>query len=217
MAVDPPTRDAALMTPDSNTTRATLLGRLQQDPTNESAWKEFVENYGPKIYGWCRYWKLQESDAQDITQDVLLRLATTMKSFSYDRSKSFRGWLKTLTHHAWADFVRRRRQGDVGTGDTQSVQLLHSIEARDDLLERLEAEFDRELMNEAMLRIRVRVAAQTWEAFRLTAVEGLSGAEAAKELGMPVAHVYVAKSRVTQMLQKEIARLEVLEPASPGS
>ena len=68
--------------------------RLRQDPTDQAAWSEFVDHYGPKIMGWCQKWKLQEADAQDVTQNVLLRLAEKLKDFSYDATKSFRAWLR---------------------------------------------------------------------------------------------------------------------------
>ena len=59
-----------------------------------------------------------------------------------------------------------------------------------------------------MARVRLRVAPQTWEAFRLTALEGLSGAEAAQRIPMQVAQVFVAKRRVQKMLSSEVAKLE---------
>jgi RNA polymerase sigma-70 factor (ECF subfamily) len=93
--------------PDSRT-RVSLLGRMRQTPDDEATWNEFVARYSPKIYGWCRRWRLQEADAQDVTQIVLLQLATKMRRFSYDPTRSFRAWLKTLTQHAWSDFVTAR-------------------------------------------------------------------------------------------------------------
>jgi RNA polymerase sigma-70 factor (ECF subfamily) len=189
-------------------TRVTLLGRLRRDPTNQAIWAEFVEHYGTRIYTWCRRWNLQEADAQDVTQNVLLKLADKMRSFDYDPSRSFRAWLKTLTHHAWSDYLESRQRAGRGSGDSQVVDMLHSIEARADLMQQLEAEFDRELLEEAVARVRLRVAPQTWEAFRLTALEGLSGAEAAQRIPMQVAQVFVAKRRVQKMLSAEVAKLE---------
>jgi RNA polymerase sigma-70 factor (ECF subfamily) len=189
-------------------TRITLLGRLRRDPTNQAAWSEFVEHYGGKIYGWCRKWDLQEADAQDVTQNVLLRLAQKLRDFTYDPSRSFRAWLKTLTHHAWSDFLESRQRPGLGSGDSCVGDMLRSVAARDDLLKHLEAEFDREILEEAMVRVRLRVAPQTWSAFTLTALEGLSGAEAAERIPMQVAQVFVAKRRVQKMLQEEVAKLE---------
>jgi RNA polymerase sigma factor (sigma-70 family) len=189
-------------------TRVTLLGRLRRDPTNQEAWSEFVDQYGAKIMNWCRKWNLQEADAQDVTQNVLLKLAEKMRDFAYDPSRSFRAWLKTVTHNACSDFLQNWARAGRGTGDSRVVALLDDIKARDDLIRAIEEEFDREIMEEALARIRLRVAPQTWQAFWLTAGEGLSGAEAAARIPMQVAQVYVAKRRVRKMLQEEVARLQ---------
>ncbi len=194
--------------PDNDKTRVTLLVRLQRDPTNQETWSEFVDHYGPRIYAWCVRWRMQDADAQDATQDVLLRLAEKLQTFAYDPTRSFRGWLKTLTRHACSDFWDSRRRPGLGSGDSQMGRVLDNIEAREDLVQRLDEAFDRELLEQAMHRVRLRVAPQTWEAFRLTALEGLSGAETAGRIPMQVAQVFVARRRVQKMLQEEIARLE---------
>jgi RNA polymerase sigma-70 factor (ECF subfamily) len=193
-------------------TRITLLGRLRRDPANQAAWGEFVEHYGGKIYAWCQKWGLQEADAQDVTQNVLLKLAQKMKDFTYDPSRSFRAWLKTLTHHALSDFMEGRPRAGLGSGDSAVGRMLDSLEARADLAQQLEQEFDREILEEAMVRVRLRVAPLTWEAFRLTALEGVSGAEAAERIPMQVGQVFVAKRRVQKMLQEEVSRLEQAGP-----
>ena len=59
---------------------------------------------------WCSKWGLQDSDADDIVQDVLLKILAAMRKLQYDPSRSFRAWLKTVTQHALADFVTTRRK-----------------------------------------------------------------------------------------------------------
>jgi RNA polymerase sigma factor (sigma-70 family) len=189
-------------------TSETLLGRLRQGPDDQAAWDRFVERYGPMIYCWCRRWRLQEADAEDVTQEVLLCLARKLRTFVYDPSRSFRGWLRTLTERACLDFFAERGQRDRASGDTAVLELLKSAPARADLMARLEEQFDQELMGEALDRVRLRVEPQTWEAFRLTATEGLSGDAAAARLGMRLTAVFKAKSRVLQLLRDEVARLE---------
>lgn len=189
-------------------TRVSILMALRNDPADQSAWSAFVDRYGPQIHAWCLRWKLQEADAQDVTQTVLLKLATAMKTFAYDPSRSFRAWLKTLTHHAWSDFLESRARPGQGSGGDQVMEQLLSIAARDDLIQVMEASYDRELLEQASFRVRLRVAPQTWEAFRLTAIENLSGAEAARRIGMQVAQVFVAKRRVQKMLREEVHKLD---------
>jgi RNA polymerase sigma-70 factor (ECF subfamily) len=189
-------------------TRISLLSRLRHDPNDQSAWQEFVDRYGPRIDAWCRRWGLQEADALDVTQTVLVKLAVKLRSFAYDPARSFRAWLKTLTRHAWSDFVSDRRRGPPAAAGGADVLALDTAEARDDLEKRLEEAFDLELLQLATARVRERVEPQTWDAFQLTALEGLSGAEAAARLGMTVASVYKAKSSVQKRLQDEVALLE---------
>jgi RNA polymerase sigma-70 factor (ECF subfamily) len=188
-------------------TSATLLARLRQVPADEAAWAQFTQRYGRKIYAWCRRWNLQEADAEDVTQDVLLKLAEKMQTFEYDPARSFRAWLKTVARHAWSDYWSGRK-AVVAAGGSQALELLHTAEAREDLVRRLEEEFDRELLDEAMARVRMRVTPRTWEAFERTALQGQSGAEAAGALGMKVATVFVARSKVQKMLQEEMQKLE---------
>jgi len=142
----------------SSQTSPSLIGRLRLAPANQEAWNTFVGRYGPKIYGWCRAWRLQEEDAQDVTQSVLVRLVEKIRTFDYDPARSFRGWLRTLTHHAWSDFLAGRRSATSGSGDSSILEWLETVEAREDLVARLDEEFDRELLEEAMVRVRLRVS-----------------------------------------------------------
>jgi RNA polymerase sigma-70 factor (ECF subfamily) len=189
-------------------TSASLLARLRQQAIDQAAWADFVRRYGPLVLGWCRHWRLQEADAQDVTQAVLARLVEKMRTFQYDPARSFRAYLKTLARYAWCDFVETCKQPGGGSGDSAEWQALQAAEAGDDLVGRLAREFDQELLAEARVRVQQRVEPHTWEAFHLTAVGGLSGADAAVKLGLKVATVFKAKSKVQKMLQEEIIRLE---------
>lgn len=189
-------------------TRVTLLHRLNKDPGDQHSWAEFVRLYGPVIRGWCLHWGLQNSDAEDVVQNVLLRLTAKLPQFQYDASRSFRGWLKTLTHHAWHDFVTETGYRNRGSGDSKVLEQLQSVAAKDDLAARVEATFDKELLEVALERAKVRVIPKTWEAFRLTALENLSPQEAADALKIRVSQVYLAKHRVQKLVQEEIQILE---------
>jgi RNA polymerase sigma-70 factor (ECF subfamily) len=192
----------------SSTTSVTLLGRLHHDPSDQAAWSDFVARYGPKILQWCRRWRLQEADAQDVSQDVLLKLHGRMATFTYEASGSFRTWLKTLTHHAWCDLAAERRRAGLGTGASPMAALLDDLAAGEDLAGDLQEEFRRELLERAMAWVKARVPSQTRDAFRLTALEGCSGAEAAAQLRMRTAQVYLARSKVKRRLQEEVRRSE---------
>jgi RNA polymerase sigma factor (sigma-70 family) len=189
-------------------TRATLLIQLRNDPHDQAGWDEFVDRYGRHIYRWCRQWNLQDADAEDLTQDILIKLTQKLHAFAYDPSRSFRGWLKTVAHHAWRDFIESGRRPNRGVGSSQVDELMLTLQAPDDLASKLKEAFDLELLEAAVALVRLRVAPHTWEAFRLMALEGLPVAEVAVQVKMQVAMVYVAKSKVQKMLREEVAKLE---------
>jgi RNA polymerase sigma-70 factor (ECF subfamily) len=176
-------------------TRATLLRRLATASTDKDAWREFVEHYGSRIYRWCRGRGFQDADAEDLTQNLLVKLAVQMKSFEYDPSKSFHAWLKTITNNALSDAFKRNRRAQ---------ELMDNVAARKGLIEELQPQFDRELLDEAMARVELRVERATWEAFRLTGVEGLSAVDAAKQLGVPEPRIRVQKGRVAKLIREEV-------------
>jgi RNA polymerase sigma-70 factor (ECF subfamily) len=188
-------------------TSLTLLERLQKNPDDPQAWNLFVERYQPRIRRWCVTWGLQDSDADDVAQDVLVKLFGALRKFQYDPSRSFRAWLKTVTQHAWSDFVAARRK-EPGQTSGKVDTIADSAEAQSDLERQLEDAFDRELLEIAMHRVQGKAKPAHWEAFHMTAIEGLSGAQAAHKLGIAVGHVFVAKHRVQKMLQEEVRLLK---------
>lgn len=192
-------------------TPVTLLGKLH-DIDNQEAWEEFVDAYGPKVFDWCRRFRLQESDAADVTQAVLTRLVTTMRTFRYDSAKgSFRSWLKTVTNNAVRDFLPSLSKPGRGTGDSHVVYGMDALRdpaAIEDLSIVLDAEVERELLKEAQERVRLRVKPTKWQAWQLTVEQNTSVIEAAQQLGIRVSDVYIARTRVTAMLKQEIERLD---------
>ena len=200
------------MSENSDTsTSITLLLRVQEIEDCE-AWDRFVERYAPQVFAWCRRHKLQDSDAADVTQEVLTKLVRTMRSFAYDSSRgSFRGWLKTVTQNAIRDLVADSRKQGRGAGDTSTAKVLEQIcddTASAELEERITAQYERELLEEAGVRVQVRVKPATWSAYRMTAVEQQTPGDTATALHLPISEVYVAKSRVIKMLREEVAKLD---------
>lgn len=187
-------------------TSITLIERVQRIPADGDAWDEFVRRYQPAIRAWCARWGLQASDADDVAQEVVIKLLAAMRKFQYDPSRSFSAWLKTVTHNALNDFHSDRRKEPGRTA--VDLAIVEQEAARAEFEQRLEYLFDRDLFEIAMRRVARRVKPATWDAFRLTALEGLSGQEAGDRLKMPVAHVFVARNRVQKLLQQEIRSLK---------
>ena len=184
------------------------MAKLGSDPTDQKSGDEFVDYYGTRIYRWAVGWGLQPNDAQDMTQNVLVALSKQMKRFEYKPGGRFRSWLKTVAYRAWVDLLEERRKA-VGTPASDSVLLsLSKDDARQGFLDQLDEAANRELMEIAIRHVESRVEPQTWEAFRLTQMSGKTAQDVAKELGMKLGTVYVARCRVRQLLMDE---LEILD------
>jgi RNA polymerase sigma factor (sigma-70 family) len=189
------------------TTRVSLLARLAGHPGDAGDWGSFVSLYGPAVIRWARRHGLQDSDAADVAQDVLLRFWGHAAKFRYDPDRSFRGYLRRMVLSAVADWSAARRSDVILPCDDQTRAILAEEPAREDLATRIERAFDTELLAIAMKEAEGRVSPRTWQAFRLLAIERLPGQEVASRLGMDLRHVYVARSEVQAMIRSIVGSL----------
>jgi len=189
---------------DSPLTRASLLVQLR-DATNHEAWHEFVRLYSPIVYGFARKRGLQDADAADLMQDVMRSVSKAIQRLDYDRRQGmFRGWLFTITRNKIFNHLSAKRIRPQASGDENTNRLLESQPDGNDGSDDWEMEYQRRLAAIAMDRIRGEFQENTWQAFRLTAIEGVAAAEAAKKVGMSPGAIYVAKSRVLARLKEEV-------------
>ena len=191
------------------TTQPSLLVRIR-DARDHEAWRQFVRIYGPVVYGYGRKRGLQDADAADLTQEVMRAVAGSVGRLDYDRRRgSFRGWLCTLAHHKLHDLMARRHRNGRGGEDTGMQDWLEGQPAREEDFALWDQEYERRLFARAADDVCGSLQDATWQAFWLTAVEGRAGKDVAGELGMSVAAVYVAKSRVMARLRDRIQELEM--------
>jgi RNA polymerase sigma factor (sigma-70 family) len=190
---------------DTPPTRLSLLVRLRDSRDNQ-AWTEFMDVYAPLLHGFIRKQGLQDADAADLTQEVLGVVARTIKTLEYDpRRGTFRGWLFTVVRNKLRNFLLHRQRHGQGSGDSAVQELLAEQPAPPENLEELwERECERQRFAWAAERVRGEVQEATWQAFWRTAVEGERGQEVATALGISVAAVYLAKSRVMVRLKQHL-------------
>jgi RNA polymerase sigma-70 factor (ECF subfamily) len=189
---------------EASGTRASLLVRIR-NPRDQDAWRQFVGLYAPLIHRLARSRGLQDADAADLTQEVLRAVAATAAELPYDPKRgSFRGWLYTVARNRIYDYLTGPGQRERGTGDTATQRLLSSQAAPDDDAERWERDYQRHIFHVAAEQVRPDFAPATWQAFWLIAVEGQSAEEAARQLGLSVGAVYVAKCRVLARLKARV-------------
>jgi RNA polymerase sigma-70 factor (ECF subfamily) len=195
--------------PLNPTTRASLLLRLR-DSEDHEAWVEFVTLYEPVIYRSLRQRGLQDADARDMMQDLLLAVSRNIDRWEARAGQgSFRGWLRRVARNLTVNWLKQRgrRPALSGGGDLQAM--LDALPAADDPDS---IEFDRELrravFHRAALRVEGEVRTTTWQAFWETSVNGVSAEETAKKLGMTPGAVRVANCRVLARLRAAVAEME---------
>jgi RNA polymerase sigma-70 factor (ECF subfamily) len=180
-------------------TCTSLLRRLRQ-PGQGQAWTRFVELYTPLIYYWGRRAGLSVEDAGDLTQEVLALLVQKLPEFEYDRSQSFRGWLRTLTLNKWRE--QRRRRSVAVTSATDSA--LADLAEPDPAAAYWETEYRQHLVRGALASLQGEFSPSTWDACRRYVLDGQAAGDVARELGMSVWTIYAAKSRLLRRLREEL-------------
>jgi RNA polymerase sigma-70 factor (ECF subfamily) len=194
---------------DTPTTRLSLLVRLR-DPTDEQAWAEFTQIYGPLINRLARRKGLQDADAADLVQEVFCAVAKAVERDAYDVGKgSFRGWLFTIARNLAVNFLISRDRHPRGTGDTGMNGLLEAHPAyAEEHSAIFDTEYKRQLLHWAAEQVRGEFSELTWQAFWKTGVEGTSAKEVAEALETTVGTVYHCKSKVMARLRQKIEQVE---------
>ena len=190
------------------TTRRSLVLRLR-NLDDEAAWAEFVQVYEPLIYRLARSKGLQDADAQDLCQDVFRAVAGAIERWDPDPARGrFRGWLFRIARNLLVNFLTAQGRHARGSGRTSVQEFLEAQPAPD---AGAEAEFAIELERRAFRwaaeQVKNEFTGSTWQAFWRTGVENRPIAEVAKELGLSVGAVYIARSRVLARRRERVEQL----------
>jgi RNA polymerase sigma-70 factor (ECF subfamily) len=180
-------------------TRPSLLIRIR-DPRDGEAWETFVDTYLPMIYRYARRMGLQDADAADVSQEVLVEVARCIRAFEYQPGRGrFRDWLGVLVRRRVFRFLKKqgRGSGDACGEDPNRPEGSSADVAWDD-------EFNTRILDMAMARARPHFEPTTWRAFEAVWLENRRAAEVAAELAQPIEVIYSSKSRVLRRLEEEV-------------
>ena len=183
-------------------TSISLIERIKSK--DEEAWLEFSNRYICILEKWCKAWRIQDFDAQDVIQETLLAVMNGIQSFERRGTGSFRAWMKTIARRCWCHTLykaERRR-------DLELLNSLKSSTAYENLAEQLDSLAVQELLQASMDRTRARVEEKTWQAFQLTAIELQPANQVAELLDMRVDAVYAARCRIQRWITEEYTRLD---------
>jgi RNA polymerase sigma factor (sigma-70 family) len=190
-------------------TRPSLLVRIR-DPQDEPAWAEFVEIYEPLVYRLARRRGFQHADAVELTQEVLLAVASAIDRWEPDPARGkFRTWLFRIARNLMINWLAREQRHPRASGDSRVRDLLDQQPApagEDSAL--FEEEYKRQAFRWAAEQIRGRFHETTWKAFWRTSVEGEPIKQVAGTLGITAGAVYIARSRVMARLRQTIEGLD---------
>lgn len=194
-------------------TRATLLVRLQ-DLGDQSSWQEFFDIYWKLIYGVARKAGLTASEAEDVVQETMLSVAKHIPKFKYDPTLgSFKGWLLNMTRWRIVDQLRKRgpqMEHRHDSGDTARTATIDRIPDANgsDLDAVWEADWEKNLLVAAMQKVKSRLDPQQFQMFDFYVNKEWPPEKVAETFKVSVNQVYLAKSRIAELLKKEVRRLE---------
>lgn len=184
-------------------TRTSLLLQVQS-AENAEAWETFVATYQPVIYRMARRRGMQDADARDVVQDVLMRVSDAIPRYEQKPGIRFRNWLGRVAKNTILTTLTRAPQ-DVGKGGSVAEDIFAALpEGADIPTDELDVELMRETYHRAAALVRTEVNAETWEAFAKTAIRGMSCEDAAESLSKSVGTIYAARSRIFRRLSKQI-------------
>ncbi len=199
-----------MLADDTTRTSPTLLSRTA-DWRDHAAWRQFIARYEPLIQSWCREHRLDDDLAAEVAQLFWIELADKMRSFRYDPSRRFRGWLRRCFHWRVVDAIRERRREELivrPLADPARVDLDGSLLAA----ERIDEEDDEptprrllllDLAEQVQAAVRAKVHTQSWQVFWHISVDGWSTRETADALNMSYLAAHAAHKRVVDRLAEE--------------
>lgn len=186
-------------------TRYSLLARLA-DPADADSWSEFVMTYEQVVFRYSRSRGLQDADAWDVVQKVLLLVHQKIGQWQPNGEPgSFRGWLLRTAHHVCQRAVRDALRVDVAAGGSSHSKKLLDVPAETD--EPAGRDWQEWAFCWAAQIVRTEVEPLTWNAFSLCAIEGVAAPNAAARLGVKVGSIYTAKCRVMARIRELVQEL----------
>lgn len=189
-------------------TRASLLIRIR-DPEDQEAWHDFVQIYRPVIYRMGRRQGLQDADAEDLSQQVLMKIGQAIERWEPDRRRGlFRTWLYKVAHNAILNALTRGPKDRPFQHDDPRWLFEQKPSREGPDSDVLKLEFRREVFHWAARQIRQEFKQGTWDAFWLTAVDSLTIEQAGEKLKKSPGAIYAARSRVMKRLNEKIQEFD---------
>ena len=199
-------------------TRDSLLSRLK-DWDDQDSWQDFFNTYSKLVYGVALKAGLSAQEAQEVVQETVITVARRIPEFKYDPATcSFKTWLLNLTRWRITDQLRKRRPEEArrahrpdATARTPTLERLPDP-AGIDLEAVWDGEWQRHLLDAATARVKLQVSPEQYQIFDLCVCKKWPAKRIARELGVNLGQIYLAKHRVAAMIKKEVRKIEKQAP-----
>jgi RNA polymerase sigma-70 factor, ECF subfamily len=192
---------------ESSLSTSTLARAVAGERT---AWKRLFDLYWPLLYARCRRSGLQDQDAADVAQEVLLAALKSVGNFRRENTQSsFCGWLLGITAYKLKDYWDRKAKNPQGEGGSEAQRWIDQLAGAGDESSTTAAVAEEKtaLLRRALQLIQGNHEERTWKAFWRFEIDGQPAAAVAGELGMTPNAVHVAVCRVKKQLREEFADL----------
>lgn len=185
-------------------TSISWLSRLRSSPVSEN-WNRLVELYAPLIKTWLQKYDVQDSDADDLVQEVLLAVSKDLSKFDHSgQPGSFRAWLKAILVNRLRKFWRARDRRPRARGGSGVDERLAQLEDPSSEMSQIwNRQHDQYVLRQLLALAEPHFASNTWKAFCRVALDGARPEVVAEELEISLNAVCLAKSRVLRRLRQE--------------
>lgn len=185
-------------------TSLSLLRHLQSS-SDSDRWQRLDQLYAPLIRTWLRKYEVQDSDSNDLVQEVLIAVAKDVSAFQHGgQSGAFRGWLRAILVNRLRKYWRNRDRHPPARGNSEIDTRLAQLEDPAGEMSLIwNQEHDRHVLRQLLALAEPHFEPVTWKAFCRVALEGVKADVVAAEMGISLNSVCLAKSRVIRRLRQE--------------
>jgi RNA polymerase sigma factor (sigma-70 family) len=179
-----------------------------RDPADTESWRKFHDFYAPLLRRYLKRLGLEENAANDVFQDVFVRLLQSLPTFELDKQRGrFRSYLWKLTYSALVDQARRVKVRV--QAEEQWVKRFH--EASESESRKVQDELNeinrQQILKRVLPNVRSATSPTAWTCFEERLLKDRPGADIAAELAISTDAVYVYASRVMKLVRRQCAAI----------
>jgi len=164
-----------------------------------------VQQYKNRVYNYAVYLLKNKMDAEDVTQEVLIRVWKNLGKFNILSAKT---WIMHTTHNLCIDYLRKRKT-DLQNNPLTIDDVSEFIENKEEENPMLKAE--NKITDEKIKRAIKNLPDNLRSVFVLYELQGMKYKEIGKSLEMPINSVKVYLMRARKQLQLNLKELKLQE------